>query len=91
MTANLLLQDDMAPEPPRCWNREPFAHGRVRYGVAEETGEPVRVELRNDWFAQRCAIHDGRGIGPNGETYPAAHGWLVWCKTCRWNPGDGNG
>lgn len=32
----------------------------------------------------RCATHDGRGIGPNGESYPDAHGWD--CSGCRWAP-----
>lgn len=32
----------------------------------------------------RCATHDGRGIGPNGESYPDAHGWD--CGGCRWAP-----
>ena len=35
-------------------------------------------------FVDRCATWDGRGIGPNGEPYPIAHGWN--CAGCRWLP-----
>lgn len=39
-------------------------------------------------FEDRCAVHDGVGIGPNNENYPTAHGWD--CTGCRWNPNEGN-
>lgn len=75
---------------PRCYNRPPVDAVRVRHGISEATGEPVRVELRNDWFTDRCATWDGVGIGqptaeyPTGTPYPVAHGWD--CDGCRWRP-----
>lgn len=83
---NDLLQCPDSPNPPPCWNRPPVQSVSVRHGIDSATGEPIRVEVRSDWFTDRCAIHDGRGIGPNGENYPEARGWLAWCNTCRWNP-----
>lgn len=35
-------------------------------------------------FVDRCATWDGRGVGPNGEPYPLAHGWD--CAGCKWLP-----
>ena len=68
---------------PACWNRPPRADGRHRVGMGED-GQVVRVFLSNAWFVDRCATWDGAGIGPNGEPYPAAHGWD--CTGCRWRP-----
>lgn len=45
--------------------------------------KPV-LRWRPRWFVDRCATHDGVGIGPNGENYPDAHNWD--CTGCRWNP-----
>lgn len=67
---------------PPCHNRAPYLPGRVRVGLSE-TGERVEVEMRNDWFVDRCVVKDGRGIGPNGENYAEAHGYE--CGGCRWN------
>ncbi len=50
------------------------------------TGETV--VLTNDWFVDRCATWDGRGIGPAGEPYPVAHGFAQHCLSCRWLPDD---
>ena len=83
---------------PSCHNRPPAAAGRwhatgrtVQHGTRAEPGSPVqwgRVKpvLRwfPRWFEDRCATHDGRGIGPAGENYPDAHGWD--CAGCRWEP-----
>lgn len=69
---------------PPCWNRPPFAEGRTLHGIDEQTGEAITVELRNDWFEDRCTQHDGRGIGPNGESFADANGYN--CTGCRWNP-----
>jgi len=78
--ANLLLQDSTPP----CHNRPAFAEGRWHAsGVDPRTGKP-RFRWHPRWFEQRCATHDGVGIGPNGENYPAAHGWD--CTGCRWRP-----
>lgn len=86
---NDLLECPDAPNPPPCWNRPPVQSVSVRHGIDSATGAAISVTLRNDWFTDRCAIHDGIGIGPNGENYPEAHGWLGWCNTCRWNPAQG--
>ena len=94
MTANLLLACDMAPEPPRCHNRPPLGPGYWRHGISDETGEPVRVFISNAWTTDRCATWQGVGIGqptpeyPSGTPYPMAHGWLPYCKTCRWFPAE---
>ena len=83
---------------PTCHNRAPFAAGRwhptgrtVQHGTRETPDGlvkwgPVKPVLRwhPRWFADRCATWDGRGIGPNGEPYPVAHGWD--CCGCRWLP-----
>ena len=83
---------------PPCHNRAPFAAGRwhptgrtVQHGTRETQDGlvkwgPVKPVLRwhPRWFADRCATWDGRGIGPNGEPYPVAHGWD--CSGCRWLP-----
>lgn len=96
-----LLKDADGPEPPRCYNRPPYAAGTwERTGRKMQSGRrlhpagpivwdgPIKpvVRWRPRWFEDRCAIHDGRGIGPNGESYPEANGWLEWCKSCRWFP-----
>lgn len=94
MTANLLLKDDMAPEPPRCWNRAQVKPVSVRYGIDSRTGEVIAVTLRNDWFTDQCVTWRGVGIGqptpeyPSGTPYPIAHGWVPYCKTCRWYPAE---
>lgn len=77
---------------PNCYNRPPFAEGRWEYASQKLVGHdkygiPVYktvLRWRPRWFEDRCVIHDGRGIGPNGENYPAAHGWD--CSGCRWEP-----
>lgn len=89
---NYLLQDDMAPEPsrPRCYNRPPIVPEYTRHGIDSETGKPIAVTLRNDWFVDRCATWSGVGVGqptaeyPTGTPYPMAHGWD--CAGCRWLP-----
>ena len=78
------------PVRPRCYNRPPADPVRIRHGISESTGEPVVVEIRGDWFTDRCATWDGVGIGqptaeyPAGTPYPLAHGWD--CRGCRWLP-----
>lgn len=59
---------------PPCYNRPPRA---ATYEPREGVSIPVV-------FVDRCATWDGRGIGPNGEPYPAAHGWN--CAGCVWLP-----
>lgn len=86
MTANLLLECDMAPEPPPCHNREPVERVRVRYGICQDTGEVRAFEVRDDWSEAVCRTWEGTGIGPNNERYPEAHGWVSWCRTCRHRP-----
>lgn len=85
---------------PPCWNREPRAEGewvhtrreRARFGPPQgDGGQRItgwRPVLRWRWspFVDRCAVHDGQGIGPNGENYPEAHGWMPWCRLCTWFP-----
>lgn len=84
---------------PPCLNRPPrvagewvqtgktrsrmITHAPGRGGVL--THRPV---LRWHWspFVDRCTLHDTGGIGPNGETYPEAHGWMPWCRLCAWFP-----
>lgn len=73
------------PDKPPCHNRPPFADSRTVHGIDQQTGEPVSVEL-GLWFEDRCATWDGVQIGPDGQPYPEAHGWLPWCRTCRWMP-----
>lgn len=68
---------------PPCYNRPPHLDGRIEHGISRETGQVVAVFIPHT-FEQRCATHDGRGIGPNGEGYPSAHGWD--CGGCRWMP-----
>lgn len=80
MTANHLLECPDSPRPP-CWNRAPYLDGRVRVGF-DESGNRVEAHLPNSWFVDRCAVRDGRGIGPNGENYAEANGYL--CEGCRW-------
>lgn len=76
---------------PRCYNRPPAAAeyeanagrghligpGGITYTVQLTKKIPVV-------FVDRCATWDGRGIGPNGEPYPLAHGWD--CSGCVWLP-----
>lgn len=76
---------------PPCYNRPPAAEGmwhptkRKTWGTrpGQRWPKPV-LRWHPRWFEDRCATHDGRGIGPKGESYPEAHGWD--CAGCRWNP-----
>lgn len=81
---------------PTCHNRPPRAAGRwhptgrtVQHGTRDTPGGPVQwgpvkpvLRWYPAWSVDRCATHDGRGIGPDGESYPQAHGWD--CTGCRW-------
>ena len=69
---------------PLCYNRAPRLSGRMVYGVDQTTGEKIATWVSNEWFVDRCATHDGVGVGPNNENYPTAHNWN--CAGCRWNP-----
>lgn len=78
---------------PPCLNRPPRVEGEWRSTNYQRLGcrgpKPwFKAVYRWRWspFVDRCAIHDGRGIGPNGETYPEAHGWMPWCRLCTWFP-----
>lgn len=78
---------------PPCLNRPPRVAGEWRETNKLSLGyrgPPTRFKAVYRWhwspFVDRCAIHDGRGIGPNGETYPEAHGWMPWCRLCTWFP-----
>jgi hypothetical protein len=85
---NELLKDGWDPRP-KCWNRPPREWGRVRVWW-DADGNLREVGLPNGWFVDGCATWAGRGIGPNGEPYPVAHGWD--CEGCRWLPTEsGNG
>lgn len=85
---------------PPCYNREPFTDpnagwintGRKRkgwLGGVWRGSRPV-YRYRWPWFTDRCATHDGVGIGqptaeyPSGTPYPMAHGWN--CEGCKWKP-----
>ena len=76
---------------PKCWNRPPVEKGRTRFVLDQDTGKTIPIELRNDWFEDRCVAWDGTGIGaptqdyPTGTPYPIAHGFD--CIGCRWFPG----
>lgn len=78
----------MEAKKPPCFNRPPRLPGQIRRGFDQQTGEAIVLALSNDWFEDRCVTHDGQGIGPNGENYPTAKGWLPWCKQCRWMPAE---
>lgn len=77
-------------DPPPCWNRPPRVTGswQYTYRLALSSDKPLRFKAIYRWqwsaFEDRCATHDGQGIGPNGESYPEAHGWMPWCRLCRW-------
>lgn len=68
---------------PPCHNRPRTAklvavnNGRNAYGG-------LMTKLIPNPFEDRCTLYDGRGIGPNGESYPVAHGWN--CAGCKWLP-----
>lgn len=62
----------------RLGHHNPRVHGMVHHKL-----KPV-LRWRPSPFEDRCATHDGRGIGPNGESYPEAHGFE--CAGCRWEP-----
>lgn len=84
---NLLLQDALDPGEvirPRCYNRPPIRKTYSRFGLDSQTGEVIEVVLSNEWFIDRCTQHDGRGIGPNGESYAEANNFD--CVGCRWLP-----
>lgn len=65
-------------ERPTCYNRPAMALGSWL-----QVSAPIGGKSRFRWFVDRCATHDGTGIGPNNENYPAAHGWN--CGGCKWN------
>lgn len=68
---------------PPCYNRPPRAPGAwMRSGY--RGGKPV-LRWVPAFAVDRCAVHDGTGIGPNGEGYAEAHGWD--CSGCRWESG----
>lgn len=78
---------------PRCYDRPPRVAGTwERTGRASirlatpgvQSGVKEHLRWRPSPFEDRCATHDGRGIGPKGESYPEAHGWD--CDGCRWCP-----
>ena len=77
---------------PRCYNRPPFAAGRLQVGINRDTGARVETYLSNAWFTDSCKTWSGVGIGqptpeyPTGAPYPIAHGWAEWCNSCRWKP-----
>lgn len=73
---------------PACFNRPPRAAGRWHQVGTHADGRPV-LRWYPRWYVDRCAVHDGGGIGPNGEGYAAAHGWD--CGGCRWESGTGDG
>ena len=89
-----LLKDADGPEPPRCWNRPPAPKETRRFGLDSRTGDVIEVVLSNEWFEDKCRTWDGVGIGqptaeyPSGTPYPVAHGWLPWCRQCKWMPED---
>lgn len=78
------------PVRPRCYNRAPFADGRLQIGINRDTGARVETRLSNDWFTDACRTWSGVGIGqpteayPTGTPYPMAKGWD--CTGCRWKP-----
>lgn len=72
---------------PPCFNRPPRAETyRMQSGWIEYGNVRVArmVDVPNV-FEDRCASYDGRGIGPNGESYAVANGYD--CTGCRWLPG----
>jgi hypothetical protein len=68
---------------PPCYDRPPV---RATYTANDGYDAEGRLKTKEiPWFApDRCATHDGRGIGPAGESYPVAHGWA--CGGCKWAP-----
>jgi hypothetical protein len=73
---------------PACYNRPPRAPGAwARNGVDPRTLKP-RLRWVPAWSPDRCAVHDGHGIGPMGEGYAEANGWD--CGGCRWESGKGD-
>jgi hypothetical protein len=75
---------------PPCYNREPFTDPNAGWhDTGSHAFRPV-YRYRWPWFTDRCATHDGVGIGqptaeyPSGVPYPMAHGWN--CEGCRWKP-----
>lgn len=71
-------------QPPPCFNRPPRAPGFFRTGIIN--GQIERVWVSSQWAEDACKTHEGTGIGKNGETFPEAHGWMPWCRQCRWAP-----
>lgn len=68
---------------PACHNRAPRPTHYVVNKWVSMSGNQIRTRVPSA-FVDRCATWDGRGIGPNGEPYPIAHGWD--CTGCRWLP-----
>lgn len=81
---NELLKDAWDPRP-KCWNRPPIDGGRVRV-YFDADGKKREIILSNSWFVDRCTQHDGRGIGPDGESYAMANRFN--CEGCRWLPSE---
>ena len=73
-----------ATKPP-CFNRPPRLIGYNRYGI-DQHGHVFGVWIPSLWSEDVCKTHEGSGIGPNGESYPEAHGWMPWCRQCKWMP-----
>lgn len=70
---------------PSCYNRPARPESYTANDGFDQDGR-LRTKLI-PWFSpDRCAAHDGVGIGPNNENYPAAHGWD--CAGCHWNPNE---
>lgn len=82
---NELLSDGWDPGAPSCFNRPARAEAYVRHVLNQQTGQMERQEHPR-WYEDVCKTHDGSGIGPKGENYPTAHGWLPYCKKCQHNP-----
>lgn len=76
------VKPPVTPVRPPCYNRPPRADGQWMQ-VGYRQGKAVWRWFPR-WSEDRCAVHDGTGIGPNGENYPSAHNWS--CAGCRWNP-----
>lgn len=75
---------------PPCFDRKPFTDPNAGWRLAgweDLAGKlyprPI-YRYRWPWFVDRCATHDGRGVGPNGESFAVANGYE--CEGCRWLP-----
>lgn len=68
---------------PRCHNRAPFGKSFTRHGIDSQTGGRIAVEVRSDWFVDRCTLWDDRGFGPDtNQTFAEWQGYD--CGGCRW-------